>query len=707
MSDQSCSATARGGLARRVLSRLSFGLLLAPVCAVAQTAGPGGIAFWSDPADGLWFDGLRWGAVLPHQLGPPGELVTGHLPGTTPYTVSLLGQGQAGAVHHLSIGNPAANLHIVGLSGPGVLEVHGTQIDNLGSVTIGADDALHDSRLVIASHTTAAGSGRLRLLKPSIHEARIVPANNLGWLLVNGPSHQIGGRGSIAVALRNEGLIEADLPGGDLLFDGLHAVDNRGILRARNGGRLRLEMANGDFGITQDADAEIVIDADSSALFGNCGNQGLRGGSVRGPGVLTITCQGAPMEAVHLAESARLGFVGNTGLHIGPDGLRNDGLINSGPSGFITSRFGESATITGTGRLQLEGGALSGLFGGAGQALVNGAEHDIGGHGVIALALHNQGRVLADRNGEANGPGDLQLQTSAQRNDGLMEARNGGTLRLLGITLEQGLTGTLSAANGSAVVLSSTVVQGGTLDSSGNGLLLLEGSSSRIEDLHVATGAHLLVPCFRELEISGGIDNDGLIEVNNAGCGPNFATLRGQGEVLIEGAGSVLLGASSEFGVAATLASAGPSLVLGPAQTLAGYGTLSGNLRVEGAIAPRQTFAPLGEAGQLILASGAQLQLAPSSEVLLDVLSASSFDRIAGSGAVTLDGTLRILLPTGFETDGPISLDIVSGAEVSGAFDQIILPANRPCGVASVELLPDRARLTLDVPLYCSGFEAP
>ena len=58
-----------------------------------------------------------------------------------------------------------------------------------------------------------------------------------------------------------------------------------------------------------------------------------------GPGTLTITCQGSPIEDVHLEASARVGFFSNSGLLIGPGGLRNDGIINTGPSGYVASSF--------------------------------------------------------------------------------------------------------------------------------------------------------------------------------------------------------------------------------------------------------------------------------------------------------------------------------------------------------------------------------
>lgn len=694
----------------RFLRRAALPALLASAglgadLAQAQTPGPNGIAFWAQPVDDLWFESFRWGAVLPHQVGPPDSSVTAHLSYNTPYTVSLLGQGLTGQCHHLSIGNPHATLRIAGSSTPGILEVHGSQIDNEGTILIGGADALQDSRLVIATHTNANGSGRIRLHKPAGHDASITSAGNAGWHLVNWPAHTIHGSGNITVSLQNDGTIEADVAGAELAFSGIYTVTNNGTMRARNGGHLRLATGNGSNGFDQSPDGSIRIDAGSSASLCNAGNRGLTGGQVFGPGTLTITCQGAPIEDVHLEASARVGFLSNSGLLIGPGGLRNDGIINTGPSGYVASRFGESATISGTGRLQLEGGALANIFGGAGHALVNAPGHTIGGIGTIALVLTNQGSVLADRNGQGSGAGILQMQTSAMANEGLMEARNGGSILLFATTLDQSLAGTLRAAAGSSVVLSAGTVRGGVLATSGDGIIVMDGSASRLENLAIENGAKVHVPCFRELELGGGIDNDGVITVDNAGCGPNVATVRGVGDVVIDGSGAVHLAASSAFGNAATLSAGTGLMTLGSAQSLTGFGRLAGNLRIEGTIAPDQTFAPIGPTGALSLDGGTQLTLTDTTALWIDIMGPTDFDRIIGNGSVALDGTLYLGFPGNYETDGPQVFDIVTGSAVSGQFDRVVLPHGKRCGRAEVEVLPDRARLTVEVPMYCDGFE--
>lgn len=697
------STTFHRFLRRAALPALLAGAGLGAHSAQAQTPGPNGIAFWAQAVDDLWFEPFRWGAVLPHQAGPPDSLVTAHLSYNTPYTVSLLGQGAIGQCHHLSIGNPHATLRIAGSSTPGILEVHGSQIDNGGTILVGGADALQDSRLVIAAHTNANGSGRIRLHKPAGHNATIEAPGNAGWHLVNWPAHTIQGSGNITVSLQNDGTIEADVAGAELAFSGPHTVTNNGTMRARNGGHLRLATGNGSNGFDQSPDGSIRIDAGSSASLCNAGNRGLTGGQVFGPGPLVIACQGSPIEDVHLQASARVEVPNNHGLRIGPAGLRNDGIILT--QGFVASRFVESATISGTGRLQLEDGGLTDIFGGTGYALVNAPGHTIGGVGTISLALTNQGEVLADRNGQGSGAGILQMQTSAMANEGLMEARNGGSILLFATTLDQSVVGTLRAAADSSVVLSGGTVRGGVLATSGDGIIVMDGSASRLENLAIENAAKVHVPCFRELELVGGIDNDGVITVDNAGCGPNFATVRGVGDVVIDGSGAVRLAASSASGNAATLSAGTGLMTLGSAQSLTGFGRMAGNLRIEGTITPDQTFAPISPTGALSLDGGTQFTMTDTSALWIDIMGPADFDRINGNGSVVLDGTLYLDFPDGYETDGPLVIDIVTGSAVSGQFDRVVLPPGKRCGRAEVEVLPDRARLTVDVTMYCDSFE--
>jgi hypothetical protein len=695
-------------LPRRLLLALATVLLAATSTASAQSCGTGGCAFWATEVNDSWFNPFRWGGILPWQGGVPDQSVTCRI--ELAVQVDVLGQGQAASCHHLQFNHVGAVVRVAGSSFRSELNVHGTQMDNNGLILIGGQDALQDSSLIIHNNTNANGAnGRIRLSAPPNHGAFLSPISNLGWVLVNWPSHTIEGNGTIRVRLQNDGLVDANVPGRSLTFEGGHSVDNNSLVRARDGGSIVLSMPNGAFGFHQFGLGRIVIEDGSGLALIGAGDQGLRGGRLQtiGSGVATVFTQGFPIEDVHLQGGSRLTFSGNAGLFIGPLGLQNDGLIHTGPSGFVTSRFGESTIMTGSGRLQLEGGALSALFGGGGQAMVNSPGHTIGGFGTIALALTNRGELLADRNGLSSGPGQLTLQTSAQINEGTMVARNGGTLSLQGITLTQDSLALVRAEQDSAIVLEgAAAVVGGRLATSGNGVIVPNTSDARLENLTLNSGTHLTVPCSRTLTLVGTINNSGTITLDNAGCGPNFAVLRGNGATALAQSGEVRLRSDGPSGNV-TLEGSGGLLTLSSGQVLTGTGRISGSVRVDGAIAPDQPYAPTGPIGTLTVASGSVLTLGSSNDTVLEFAGPSSFDRIAGTGTIQLGGRLIIGAVGGYVPPLGTSFDLITGSAISGRFRSVVFPPEYAGLDARIEVLADRVRLTIVAPLMVDGFEAP
>lgn len=693
---------------RRLRAPLALVLCWAPALHAAPD-GPGGVAFWATAVNDSWFNPFRWGGILPWQGGVPQSDVSCRI--ELAVQVDALGQGQVASCHHLQFNNTGIVVRVAGSSQRAELNVHGTQMDNNGLILIGGQDALQDSSLIIHNNTNANGAnGRIRLSAPVDHVADLRASSNQGWLLVNWPAHTIEGNGNIRVRLQNDGLVDANVAGRTLVFDGSHTVDNNGLVRAMDGGALALSMPNGAFGFRQFGAGRIVVGAGSGLILNSAGSEGLVGGRLQtlGSGLVTVTAQGFPIQDVHFEAGSRMTFSGNSGLYIGPLGLRNDGLIQTGPSGFVTSRFGESTTLTGSGRVQLEGGALAALFGGGGQAMVNAAGHTIGGYGTIALALTNQGEVLADRNGLNSGPGQLTLQSSAQTNSGTLVARGGGTLHLQEVTLTQNAQGLVRIEQDSALVLEGNhpAIIGGTLATTGNGVIAPNSTTARLENLTLAAGANVQVPCSRELTLVGSINNRGTITLDNSGCGPNYATLRGSGATTLTHAGEVRLRADGPS-INVTLDGGAGPLTLGASQVLTGSGRIGGNVRVDGVLAPDQPYVPAGAVGVFSVNAGATLTLSNSAATLFDIASAASFDRIDGSGSIVLGGRLVLQSANGYVPALGTQFDLISGSSLTGRIASVELPPSYARLDARLEQLADRLRLTITAPLLADGFEGP
>lgn len=689
----------------RCLARVLVLLVsLCPVLATAQPVGPGGGAFWNQEVHDSWFNPFRWNGVLPFQGGVPDASVTAHI--SYQVQVDVLGQGQAAECHHLSLGQSGVGLRIAGSSTPASLTVHGSQIDNFGAILVGGDDALQDSSLVIATHTNANGTGTLTLRSPALHRAMIRPTNNLGWLLVNWPAHTIQGDGDLNVRLQNDGLIHANRNGRALAFNASHDVQNNHIIRASNGGAIQLNAPNGAFGFHQSGSGELLIEPGSSLELYGCGNQGLSGGLVHGGGRVIVGCQGFPIESVEIGDDIQMEFIGNSGLEIRPGGIENHGLIRTGALGYIRSRFAESATLRGSGRVQLEGGALGNFSNGTGYALVNDAGHTIGGVGVIALALTNRGHVVADRNGQTSGDNSLVFQQSGFLNEALVTARDAGKLVFNAIPIEQTASGQIRALAGSAVELAGSGVRlrGGSVLTQGSGVVFVSGSSPILEGVRIEAGSNIAVPCSTTLQLEGTIDHRGTITLDNSGCGPASARLEAIGSTATVGTGEVRLRAVGS-GTNIVLSGGSGQLVLSSGQMLTGTGRLAGTVRLHGVVMPDQPFAPVGAAGVLTAEPGSTVTMASTTRLVFDLASGGQFDRIDGNGTIVVGGTLEIQLAEGFMPVLGQTFDLIQGQAVSGSFHTIRLPPELSAMDGRVDVFPDRVRLTLVPPPFRDGFE--
>lgn len=642
---------------------------------LAQPAGPGGLNFWNEPVNGSWFDHLAWNGVLPSQGGVPTLEQTAHIAWDSAYTVTI--QNGQGICHHLSIANSAATLQVRGAQGDASLWTFGTELNNDGLLLLGGSGAVRNSHLVINSNCTLRYAGILRLAPEAGGTARIVSPVGLGYLLVHENGHVIEGAGEIGVRLENNGLIQANVPGGKLTFNANWSQQNNATIRATAGGQVWLAMPSSPSGFEQSEAGEIMIEDGSSLWLQSAGLLGFSGGSLTtsGSGVIYVFAQGFSLENTTLTTGSRMAWVGNAGIHIGPAGMTNDGVMNLGATGFLASDVGESATLSGGGRAQLEGGQIGKFLDGFSYTIINGPEHTIGGIGTIQAHLINNGTIVADRNGLSSGPSVLQFQQAPKTNHGLISATGGGTINISSVSVTQSADGELHAGDGSSIAISSSTVTGGTLSTTGSGVIFANGSGETLADVTVAPGARIVSPCVRSLYLGGTVFNDGVITVDNAGCGPSFAYLRATGGAYVGGVGEIRLARTQTNASAFLAGDGGPQdpLILGPGQSLTGSGSITGAVWIEGTIAPDQPFGGGGTVGGF--SGGAELVLTPTTTFECDLLSPATFDRITGMSEVMVDGHLAISLVGGYQPTLESAFTVISASSVAGEFESVQGPA--------------------------------
>ncbi len=331
----------------------------------------------------------------------------------------------------------------------------------------------------------------------------------------------------------------------------------------RNYGTIKTREAAGGAGVDLAAGGTIVNGAagDTSATI-----YGYNGVSHSGAGALTVinygTIGGTHDAVLLTSASDRLivepgsSFTGNV---VGGGGTlelaKGAGTVSGlGPGfGSFVVDAGGAWTLAGTNalsgqKLTVGGTAIvSGYLGGFGV---------IGGPGEAAVAA--AGRIVA------SGASALFLETHVANNAGLVAATGKGGLTLDAITVTN--TGTIEALTGSRVLLKSAVIKGGTLTTSGTGLIettlgvnVLDGTASSI----VNDGAIKLLSG-TGLTLEGMIDGNGVTTLATA-AKIETLTIAAVGATLV-GGGVISMGNTTDNKIVgasgtATLTNAGDKII--------------------------------------------------------------------------------------------------------------------------------------------------
>ena len=545
------------------------------------------------------------------------------------------------------------------------LGIAGT-INNTGSIAINSTGSFTDLEIQEGG-ATLTGGGTVTLSGPNagINDA----TTTVNVLTVDDQTIEGEGRfGQNAIAVVNNGLIDANVDGGSLTLDPVasaFAFDNNATLRASNGGTLVLtgngggEFDNAGGTIEALADSEVQLTTNASVTGGTLdtvGNGVIRNNANQIAFLADLTNAGN-FVADNNTDTRISGTINNTGnIAINSTGSFTDLEIQEG-----------GATLTGGGTVILSGGNAGindnsttvnvltvddqtiegeGRFGQNTIAVVNGAD------GLIDANV-STGTLTLD---PANGAGSDDFD-----NAGTLRASGGGTLTLTGSgggSFDN--TGTIEALAGSTVQTitgavinqiddSDDSITGGTFRAI-NGTLNLAPSASF--DLTVNDGA--------TLEFSGTAADTNLFDDASSSPGDlisdNFATNAGtlilrDGVSLtsnvdpFDNAGTLIVGSGSRFDlIGGTLNN---TVDTGTAR-ISGEGTLEAFVTngFSGVIAPGDTDTAAGTltiAGDLTLTGGS----GPDG-IEIDIFGSNDNDALTIGGGLNLDGSLFVDLASSF-----------------------------------------------------------
>ncbi|MBX3323401.1 MAG: hypothetical protein KF757_10455 [Phycisphaeraceae bacterium] len=479
---------------------------------------------WASAQVGNWSLASNWAPMNVPDLAT--ELATIAV-GPGAYTVTLdLGMPAVTTIRGLVLSHPEATLNMVGGR---TLSIAGGIFQNDGAVRMNSNGTSSDSVLDFASTTSIVGSGTIRMLGGG-DDSRIMSSN--GAIVTN--ESTILGRGEIHAALVNtaNGLIAADVSGGNLLVMRTYDKVNAGIMRAQSGAVLTF------FGIGVDNTGGL-IEADAATV------QFTGTGSVTGGSIAAINGGAILLPPSTTTSFTDLSIAGSTNLQGGAEvqllgtGITNTGTITVNSNGSSTDaviRAMNSVQISGGGSIVLQGASAdSRLETEPGAVLTIGSNQSVVGRGQINAALVNNGLLHANVVNNS-----MEFRSQDKTNNGTMRASSGGVLNIQGMTVNNS-SGQMIADGGTVHFPSGTTsIIGGTISTlNGGSVTMLSGATSNWTN--VSLSGSMFMNGGAELNVLGtGLTNNASIIVNNNGSASD-AVLRAMVSATINGTGSITL----------------------------------------------------------------------------------------------------------------------------------------------------------------------
>lgn len=467
---------------------------------------------------------------------------------------------------------------------------------------------------------------------------------NTSYRLTN-VDNLIHGSGELAVSwygFTNRGVVQADAGQNKELYfyngQSTSQLVNSGVMKAINGGRLRLGYSSGATAQMKNFEGtdtgEIVAGENASVLMNTIQ---IQGGVLRAEGTDPATRgkfiaePGVVLQDVTLDGKFRLqtlsGVLSTVGLL---------GTIHN--PGSLTSLFSVSTTaeLTGGGEIIGEGGQIFSL--GMSSTLIN-DDNVIHGKGTVFSGFNNA-TIINRGTFRADGGGTLSFALNTQFspivNSGLLEAAATGnlTLPILSTVLnyEGSVGGTIHAADGGTVSVGSVV--GGTLATDGTGLIKLYGT---ITDVH-NTGTIQANNSFAQ----GTIVNDGVI-TGTMSLNSSFVRLDGSGRW--EGAQGSLSSGTFENGLHHTILGVG---AIGSQSSP--YNAFLNEGTIETSDAATQSFqiytGSFENTGLVHVPAGKSLAIN------------STFSRASNYGKLRADGNMSVTSPNGLYNESGGVIDV-------------------------------------------------
>jgi hypothetical protein len=452
----------------------------------------------------------------------------------------------------------------------------------------------------------------------------------------------VRGQGNIGTALfvggnnvlTNNGLISADVGGGTLTITrpaNAGSFINNGTLQAINGASLVLSTD-----ITANAGSQVIAGAGSSVVQNgvtingviNAGGTGVFTAVSSGSNILNNVSFNGNLDLASIA-NARERIVGTLTLN-GAANVSNGGILSLDSS--ITP--GTNVVVNGTGVINLNDPGARLSIDGAGTTTLA-STVVVRGQGNIGTALFaggdnvltNNGRISAD---VAGGTLTITRPGNAGRvvNNNTLDARGGGTLVISTAVNNSG--GVINALNGSSVLLNGITVTGGAMVTTGTGAIQVASSGANALDgvtlnglMDMATVANSRQRLINTNTLNGVVNvaNGGILSLDGSTSTGGTVVVGGTGVINLNAPGARL---SIEGAGTTTLASGltvrgqgnvGTALFAGGNNTLINNGTITADVAGGTLTITRPANAGTVQGTGTLQANGGRLEIATSSPV--------------------------------------------------------------------------------------------
>jgi fibronectin-binding autotransporter adhesin len=551
-------------------------LCLYATMAFGQCTLSGPVSSWTG-GTGDWNDAGDWNGGVPNSSTQSVCITNGTM--GAPSVVNL---NIDASINDLQLGT----FDTLNLEAGTQLEVFGTQIINAGQININSGGG-SNAILELANNVTLSGAGTLTLANTGGGGTAIIYQAAGGLTLTNQSTIQGAGIiGFNGLSLINSGTVDANASGQTLLLASItNGITNTGgLLQASNGGTLLIE------GITVGGGGTITATTGGTVQF--IGNTDIVGGTLNNIGGTLGTLNGnaAILDGSTVAGAITINGTytngpGSTTSILGTINNKNNIQLNAG-SGSNSVLIIDSANVTlqggGTVTMSMAGGGGSPIIDqGAGGLTLTNVDNTIQGAGIIGfngLTVVNEATINANSSGQTL---FLESISGGLTNTAILEASNGGTLYIDGVTVNNAGGGTITANAGSMVqLLGNTTIQGGTLTNNGNFFGTPDGNSAILDGSTVA-GAITINGTYTNgngsnTSILGTINNNNNFQLN-AGGGANSALIIDSPNVTLQGGGTVTMSNSGGGGSAIIYQAAGGETLTNVNNTIQGSGIIGFN----------------------------------------------------------------------------------------------------------------------------------